>query len=110
MPSIMVSIEHIFANAFGLLFATEIIIPIAAGTRHIQQATVCNFIFAGSDVALINVTSMPSIIDNAKNILCTTSFFFGMNINREVMMKENTITTSKINIALKAILSLRLNC
>ena len=49
------------------------------------------------------------IIDNAKNILCTTSFFFGMNINREVMMKENTITTSKINIALKAILSLRLN-
>lgn len=106
----MVSIEHIFANAFGLLFATEIIIPIAAGTRHIQQATVCNFIFAGSDVALINVTSMPSIIDNAKNILCTTSFFFGMNINREVMMKENTITTSKINIALKAILSLRLNC
>lgn len=110
MPSIMVSIEHILANAFGLLFATEIIIPIAAGTRHIQQATVCSFIFAGSDVALINVTSMPSIIDNAKNILCTTSFFFGMNINREVMMKENTITTSKINIALKAILSLRLNC
>lgn len=106
----MVSIEHILANAFGLLFATEIIIPIAAGTRHIQQATVCSFIFAGSDVALINVTSMPSIIDNAKNILCTTSFFFGMNINREVMMKENTITTSKINIALKAILSLRLNC
>ena len=106
----MLSIDHIFANAFGLLFATEIIIPIAAGTRHIQQATVCNFIFAGSDVALINVTSMPSIIDNAKNILCTTSFFFGMNINREVMMKENTITTSKINIALKAILSLRLNC
>lgn len=110
MPSIVVSIEHIFANALGLLFATEIIIPIAAGTRHIQQATVCSFIFAGSDVALINVTSMPSIIDNAKNILCTTSFFFGMNINREVMMKENTITTSKINIALKAILSLRLNC
>lgn len=110
MLSIMVSIEHIFANVFGLLFATEIIIPIAAGTRHIQQATVCSFIFAGSDVALINVTSMPSIIDNAKNILCTTSFFFGMNINREVMMKENTITTSKINIALKAILSLRLNC
>ena len=107
MESIIVSIEQSFASALGLPLATEIIIPIAAGTRQSQQATVCICIFDGSEVALIKVTRMPSITESTKNILCTASFFFGINIKSEVTINENTITTSKINIADKAMVYLR---
>jgi hypothetical protein len=104
VPSTVVSITKNFAKKFGLPFATAKIIAIASGIKHIQHATLCAAIFDGSEVALTNVTSMPSIIASEKNILCTPSFFFGINIKSEVIMNENTIIISRINIALKAIM------
>lgn len=100
-PYIVVAITNSFEITFGLPLETEIRIPIALGISPSQAIMIWGTIVGGSDVALKTVTKIPSITASAKKILCTSSSFV-ININSEVTIKENTITTSKISIVLKA--------